>query len=99
MSEVTISEAEYLRLKAKAGELKAPNPTQCRESGHVWKFVGGANAGCCEDCACSASVNQCIVCGACDYGENEETSDIIANCADREEMDYQRSVEAQEPHP
>lgn len=96
MAEITISEAEYYRLKEKAGEVSRPNPEQCQESGHVWKFVGGANAGCCEDCACSTSVHQCIVCGDCDYGENDETADIIANCSDREEMEFQRSLEISE---
>lgn len=93
MSTVTITEEEFYRLKEKAGETSKPDPEQCRENGHVWKFVGGANAGCCDDCACSTSVHQCIICNVCDYGENEETEVIIANCADREEMEFQRQQE------
>jgi len=93
MSEVTISEAEYHRLLKKAGEAFEPNPAKCRENGHVWKSLGGANAGCCRDCQCSVAVNHCIVCGDCDYGETPENAEIIKNCSFREELEAEAALD------
>lgn len=93
MSTVTISEEEFHRLKAKAGEIVVRDRSICRTNGHTWKFLGGANAGCCRDCACSVDVHECIVCGDCDYGETDEAAAIVANCPDREEMEFERSQE------
>lgn len=54
----------------------------CREYGHEWRFLGGKNAGCGFDgCQCSVPVYQCRKCGDCDYGDNEEASDVIVACA------------------
>jgi len=52
----------------------------CEQAGHDMKFVGGANAGCCEDCICSVPVHECSQCGACDFGDNEEARDIMSQC-------------------
>ena len=55
----------------------------CIELGHKWTFIGGANAGCDDDCACSVPVHECEVCGDCDYGENDEAKQVIETCLDR----------------
>lgn len=54
----------------------------CIEAGHDWKFIGGANAGCPRggDCMCSVPVHECARCGDCDYGVNDEASDVINAC-------------------
>jgi hypothetical protein len=52
----------------------------CREYGHSWKFLGGANAGCGLYCSCSVSVHQCEKCGDCDYGENAEAEEVRRQC-------------------
>lgn len=51
------------------------------EGGHEMKHIGGCNAGCHHHCSCSVPVHTCVRCGACDYGDNEEAADLIANCA------------------
>jgi hypothetical protein len=58
----------------------------CAEVGHRWKFVGGCNACCSDECNCSVPVHECEVCGDCDYGENEEAREIIAKCEARHEI-------------
>lgn len=55
----------------------------CREVGHTWKFLGGANAGCSDTCGCSVSVHVCEKCGDCDYGDNEEAVQIRKDCEER----------------
>lgn len=57
----------------------APIEHQCAR-GHAWSSVGGANAGCGEDCFCSVPVHECSRCGECDYGENDEASEIRSAC-------------------
>lgn len=52
----------------------------CHEVGHRWVQLGGANCGC-EDGGCSVPVMSCKVCGDCDYGINEEATEIRAECA------------------
>lgn len=54
----------------------------CAEAGHDWKHVGGTNAGCPrgDDCVCSVPVHECTRCGDCDYGVNDEASDVINAC-------------------
>jgi len=53
----------------------------CAVLGHKWEIVGGANAGCHpRDCQCSIPVNECSVCGDCDYGENAEADEIRERC-------------------
>lgn len=73
MSDVTISEEEFRRLKAIAGEVdEKPDATMCALTGHAWQSFGGANAGCEDpDCGCSVAVYKCALCGDCDYGERE----------------------------
>lgn len=51
------------------------------EQGHDWVFLGGCNAGCDKDCACSVPVHECSRCGDCDYGQNDEAKDVRSNCA------------------
>jgi hypothetical protein len=46
---------------------------------HDWRFIGGRACGC-EDGACSVSVYECAVCGLCDYGENDESKQIMMEC-------------------
>jgi hypothetical protein len=67
-----LSDVETLKIKiAKA---------TCVEAGHNMVFSGGRNAGCNDDCRCSIPVYECKVCGACDFGENEEAEVIISEC-------------------
>lgn len=50
------------------------------EAGHDWRILGGCNAGCHADCACSVPVNECGRCGDCDYGDNTEAEQVRVNC-------------------
>lgn len=54
----------------------------CAVAGHRWQVVGGANAGCDDDCSCTTLVRECAVCGTCDYGEPGR-SGVIAACVDQ----------------
>lgn len=57
----------------------------CAEVGHRWKQVGGRNAACdLEGCDCSLPVNECEVCGDCDYGENAEAQEQLRRCTEAE---------------
>lgn len=76
LDQITETEARLAQLKRQAAS------ASCAEVGHRWKSVGGANAGCCIDCWCSVQVNECEVCGDCDYGDPAR-SEIIANCRER----------------
>ena len=86
MSDITISIEEYYRLLDKAGEKVKLEKEFCIE--HAWKFTGGAWAACHELCSCSISVFVCERCGICDYGENDESLDMIRNCSERETLEY-----------
>lgn len=67
--------AEVARLEQEA------RVATCAEYGkHRWKSMGGRNAGCDPDCCCSVQVNECEVCGACDYGKNADAAATIARC-------------------
>ena len=70
---------ELERLAANAIAL-AGGPHDCRKIGHKWKHVGGANAGCGKDCSCSIPVYECEACGDCDYGDNLEAVETMADC-------------------
>lgn len=52
----------------------------CSDVGHAWKFYGGKNAGCNDDCSCSVPVYHCVVCKDYDYGINDEGAQIIRDC-------------------
>lgn len=52
------------------------------ERGHDMKHVGGKNAGCSHDCGCSVPVYVCTRCGDCDYGDNDEAKQTMADCAE-----------------
>ena len=82
MTEITLTEEEFRRLKEKAGEpIKDDrDPEHCRLHGHTWKMIGGANAGCCDTCSCSVDVHECIVCKDCDYGDTPEAIEVRAHC-------------------
>ena len=69
------AEAEAARLRREI----AQGP--CREYGHEWQSLGGTNAGCGDDCACSAPVHVCTKCGDCDYGDNPEANAAREICA------------------
>lgn len=73
-----LEEAEARADRLRAAIAVAP----CREVGHRWKFYGGRNAGCSEDCSCSVPVYRCERCGDCDYGDNEEAREKVAECRD-----------------
>lgn len=51
------------------------------EAGHDMRHVGGCNAGCHAERACSVPVHTCARCGDCDYGDNEEARQVRAGCA------------------
>lgn len=73
-----IDEAESLVAQLKLQKLQG----SCIETGHEWKFLGGMNAGCDDDCGCSVPVYECIKCGDCDYGDNDEAEHVRRNCAE-----------------
>lgn len=52
----------------------------CVEAGHDWKHVGGRNAGCGDECACSVPVHVCRKCEDSDYGENDEAAKTRDDC-------------------
>lgn len=55
----------------------------CAELGrHDWQSIGGCNAGCDKDCACSIPVLECSRCKDCDYGENDEAAEVRRDCAE-----------------
>ena len=56
------------------------DPKRCRASGHDWRHMGGANAGCGFYCSCSVPVYECMRCGDCDYGHSQEADEIRAKC-------------------
>jgi hypothetical protein len=58
--------------------------------GHVWTLVGGANAGCRDECCCSVPVYRCDRCGDYDYGENAEAVDIRKRCREISDDDATR---------
>lgn len=76
--QIEAAKAEVLRLE----RIAAQGP--CREFGHQWKSLGGANAGCGDDCGCSVPVNVCTKCGDCDYGDNDEADRTRQQCAEEQ---------------
>jgi hypothetical protein len=55
----------------------------CAELGrHEWESTGGCACGCWED-ACSVPVHHCTRCGECDYGCNEDASEVRRKCKER----------------
>lgn len=73
------AEARVKHLKRQIGA------ASCTEAGHDWKQIGGCNAGCDDDCACSVPVHECAVCGDCDYGDNAWADETRSQCAERSE--------------
>jgi hypothetical protein len=56
----------------------------CTEMGeHDMQSIGGCNAGCGANCACSVPVHTCTRCGDCDYGENDDAREIRRQCQER----------------
>jgi len=74
--ELALAEARVAQLK-----LQVLQGT-CKEVGHTWIFYGGRNAGCSGTCQCSIPVYFCPKCGDCDYGDNKEANELIADCAE-----------------
>lgn len=60
--------------------------TSCLKNGHVWKIIGGKIAGCARDCCCSIPVNECSVCGDCDYGDNAVARAQIDACKEEDRL-------------
>lgn len=70
----TLEHAETLRRRIAAAT--------CAEAGCDMRHIGGSNACCDSDCcSCSVPVHECVNCGDCDYGENDEADRIRADCA------------------
>lgn len=67
------------RLAAEAVAL-AGGDHPCDLLGHKWVFTGGANYGC-EEGRCSVPVHHCDSCDDCDYGDNEEATEVRRVCA------------------
>ena len=65
---------------AEAARLRRIIESKSCAEGHTWKSIGGCNASCSDNCSCSIPVNECEVCGDCDYGDNEDARDVIAAC-------------------
>lgn len=73
---------ELSELEAQAAVLRSRIGAEtCETAGHVWRHIGGRNAGCDDACRCSVPVHQCDVCGDCDYGDNAEADETMAKCA------------------
>lgn len=53
----------------------------CHILGHVWRHIGGANCGC-EDGNCSVPIHECMACGDCDYGDNDDATETRRVCAE-----------------
>jgi hypothetical protein len=51
---------------------------------HSWEQIGGRNCGCGADACCSVPVYECVICGTCDYGDNEEADEIRTRCCERD---------------
>lgn len=91
MSEST----DIWRLIAEASVL-AGAPHHCSVLGHRWRHMGGRNCGCENLDAdgerwtgrCSVPVYECEACGDCDYGDNAEARERIADCSRSEVMLY-----------
>lgn len=71
--EIEAAEAHLAQLKQRAAT------ATCEEVGHRWELVGGASAGCCDECHCSVSVRVCKVCGGYDYGDDER-AEVVSEC-------------------
>lgn len=77
--EETEARAEHLRRRIAA--------EACAVAGHDWKHIGGRNAACHDDCACSIPVYECTVCKDSDYGENAEANEKMRQCEIRRAED------------
>lgn len=82
MSQPTNLAGQLAEAEAKLAAIKRKiAAATCIDIGaHDWKFVGGRNAGCSNDCGCSIPVYQCSRCGDYDYGDNPEAREKIAAC-------------------
>lgn len=75
---------KLLEAKAEVERLeRAMLSATCKEAGHDWRTIGGANAGCGLYCGCSVPVYVCSKCNDSDYGDNSEADEIRTNCASR----------------
>jgi len=85
--QIADAEATLARLKRQAAS------ATCADLGHDWHSTGGRNAGCHEWCGCSIPVQVCQRCGDCDYGDNDEARQTIADCAERYGQPAERFAE------
>lgn len=61
----------------------------CQHGNHEWRHIGGCNCGCHDgNHGCSVPVYECVLCGDCDYGENEEATALREKCAEARECLY-----------
>lgn len=67
----------------------------CQDGKHDWRSRGGANAGCSKDCCCSVPVHECGGCGDCDYGDNDDAREVIAECWARKGKPAERMADAE----
>lgn len=60
----------------------------CHILGHQWVHIGGRWCGCGDTSpwSCSVPVHECRSCGDCDYGDNDEAEEVIADCALRQDL-------------
>lgn len=73
--------AELAETEARADELRRRIAAEtCATAGCDMKHVGGRNAGCGDDCACSVPVHVCSKCGDSDYGDNPEAAETRRRC-------------------
>jgi hypothetical protein len=70
------------RLIAEASVL-AGGDHPCNVLSHKWMFIGGASRTLSDGGYCSVPVHKCEFCGDCDYGENDEARQIIAECEEQ----------------
>jgi hypothetical protein len=76
---IEATRAELARLERQAAH------ATCAEIGCNMVSTGGCNCGCDSELmgACSVPVNHCTRCGDCDYGENNDATEIRRRCAER----------------
>jgi hypothetical protein len=84
MTEPTDFLAELATTEARALELRRQIAQgSCQQYGHGYRSIGGCNAGCGPLCGCSVPVNECIKCGDCDYGDNDDARAVRRLCEER----------------
>lgn len=83
----TMNRTDFLRHLIAEAAVLAGGDHPCKTLGHRWKHVGGKNCGCPGRSGCSVPVHQCEACGDYDYGDNEESEEIIRHCKETHDDD------------